>query len=118
MENKKMTKKEMFNEIRKVVVDNAEMVAFIDHELELLDRKKSSTSLSQTQKDNLELVETIYNELVRIGKAITITDLQNESEILKDYSNQKLSALLKKLVDTNQVAKVIDKKKSYFSIAD
>ena len=114
MENKKMTKKEMFNEIRKVVVDNAEMVAFIDHELELLDRKKSSTSLSQTQKDNLELVETIYNELVRIGKAITITDLQNESEILKDYSNQKLSALLKKLVDSNRVAKTIDKKKSYF----
>ena len=114
MENKKMTKKEMFNEIRKVVVDNAEMVAFIDHELELLDRKKSSTSLSQTQKDNLELVETIYNELVRIGKAITITDLQNESEILKDYSNQKLSALLKKLVDSNRVAKTTDKKKSYF----
>ena len=114
MENKKMTKKEMFNEIRKVVVDNAEMVAFIDHELELLDRKKSSTSLSQTQKDNLELVETIYNELVEIAQPVTITDLQNKSEILKDYSNQKLSALLKKLVDSNRVAKTTDKKKSYF----
>ena len=114
MENKKMTKKEMFNEIRKVVVDNAEMVAFIDHELELLDRKKSSTSLSQTQKDNLELVETIYNELVEIAQPITITDLQNKSEKLKDYSNQKLSALLKKLVDSNRVAKTTDKKKSYF----
>lgn len=110
----KMTKRQMFEMIKGVVGDNAEMVAFIDHELELLDRKKSSTSLSQTQKDNLELIEVIYNELIRIGKSITITELQNESEILKDYSNQKLSALLKKLVDSNRVAKTTDKKKSYF----
>lgn len=37
-----MTKKEMFTEIRKVVADNAEMVAFIDHEIELLNRKSDS----------------------------------------------------------------------------
>lgn len=113
-EIKKVTKREMFSNLLEIVKGNEEMENFINHELELLDRKKSSSSLSQTQKDNLELVETIYNELVRIGKAITITDLQNESEILKDYSNQKLSALLKKLVDSNRVAKTTDKKKSYF----
>ena len=38
-----MTKREMFAEIRKIVADNAEMVAFIDHEVELLDKKKSGS---------------------------------------------------------------------------
>ena len=34
-----MTKREMYAEIRKAVADNADMVAFIDHEVELLDKK-------------------------------------------------------------------------------
>ena len=37
-----MTKKEMFAEIRNIVADNEEMVAFIDHEIELLERKSNS----------------------------------------------------------------------------
>ena len=37
-----MTKREMFAEIRNIVADNAEMVAFIDHEIELLERKSNS----------------------------------------------------------------------------
>jgi len=33
-------------------------------------------------------------------------------------SNQKVSALMKKLVDADRVIKTPDKKKSYFSIAE
>ena len=48
-----MTKKEMFAEIRKVVADNAEMVAFIDHEIELLNRKSGSPRKpTKTQVEN------------------------------------------------------------------
>ena len=39
-------------------------------------------------------------------------------ERMAEYSNQKLSALLKKLVEAGKVTKVVDKKKSYFSLAD
>ena len=35
---------------------------------------------------------------------------------MAEYSNQKLSALMKKLVESGRVAKTTDKKKSYFSI--
>ena len=41
MEDKKMTKKEMFGEILKRVSDNTEMVEFLNHEIELLERKAS-----------------------------------------------------------------------------
>lgn len=115
-EIKKMTKKDFFKELRGMVTDRQDLVDFIDHELELLDRKSSKSVETKTQIENKNIMETILSELTRIARPITISELQNESDILKEYSNQKLSALLKKLVDSNQVVKTIDKKKSYFSI--
>lgn len=115
-EIKKMTKKDFFKELRGMVIDRQDLVDFIDHELELLDRKSSKSAETKTQIENKSIMETILSELTRIARPITISELQNESDILKEYSNQKLSALLKKLVDSNQVVKTIDKKKSYFSI--
>ena len=115
-EIKKMTKKDFFKELRGMVIDHQDLVDFIDHELELLDRKSSKSVETKTQIENKNIMETILSELTRIARPITISELQNESDILKEYSNQKLSALLKKLVDSNQVVKTTDKKKSYFSI--
>lgn len=115
-ETKKLTKKDYFARLREIVADNAELVAFIDHEVELITKKNSSTTPSKNQIENEGIMNTIVEELTRIGKAVTITDLQNASEKMSAYSNQKLSALLKKLVDNGTVTKVTDKKKSYFSI--
>ena len=115
-EIKKMTKKDFFKELRGMVANRQDLVDFIDHEIELLDRKSSKSAETKTQIENKSIMETILSELTRIARPITISELQSESEILKDYSNQKLSALLKKLVDSNQVVKTTDKKKSYFSI--
>ena len=52
-----MTKREMFAEIRNAVIDNAEMVAFIDHEIELLNRKSTSPKkpTKTHQKNELRL---------------------------------------------------------------
>ena len=115
MANKK-TKREFFGEIKELVKDNAELVAFVDHELELLDKKASAKS-TKVNTEQVELMETIKTELERIGRGVTITELQKESETLAEYSNQKLSAMLKKLVDSKEVTKVVDKKKSYFKVA-
>ena len=43
-EIKKMTKKDFFKELRGMVTDRQDLVDFIDHELELLDRKSSKSS--------------------------------------------------------------------------
>lgn len=114
MANKK-TKRELFGELRELVADNMELVAFIDHEIGLLDKKASSKS-TKTNEEHTQLMETIKQELINIGRSVTITELQKESEILSNYSNQKLSAMLKKLVDNKEVNKMVDKKKSYFFI--
>ena len=113
MENKKMTKKEMFREILKRVSDNTEMVEFLNHEIELLESKSTQT---KTQKENEGIKEIILNTLTEIGKPVTITELQNANTELAEFSNQKISALLKQLVDSQVVDKMIDKKKSYFTV--
>ena len=123
---KKVTKREYFAQLREVVADKPELVAFIDHEVELLNKKNSGTSQTKTQKENVVIAEMLVEELAKAGKPITITDLMNESEVIQNYvlengnklTNQKISAIFKQLGEANRIVKVTDKKKSYFSVAD
>lgn len=116
MTNKK-TKRDLFLEVREVVAGNEELVAFVDHELELLD-KKASTKSTKVNDEQVSLMEKIVNVLNEIGRSVTISELQKENAEMAEYSNQKLSAMLKKLVDNKQVTKIVDKKKSYFTTAE
>ena len=113
-EIKKLTKKDYFNELKGLVSDRQDLVDFIDHEIELLSKKSSRTVPTKTQVENEKIKEKIVATLVELGKYATITDIQNANTELADLSNQKISALLKQLVDTNIVEKMIDKKKAYF----
>lgn len=117
---KKVTKREVFGEMITIFegMDRVDLVEFAKHEIELIEKKASKSGTSKTQKENEGLMETIKEELTRIGRSVTITELQKESEGLAEFSNQKLSVLLKKLVDAGEVTKMVDKKKSYFSIAN
>lgn len=116
MTNKK-TKRDLFLEVREVVAGNEELVAFVDHELELLD-KKASTKSTKVNDEQVALMDKIVNVLNEIGRSVTISELQKENAEMAEYSNQKLSAMLKKLVDNKQVTKMVDKKKSYFMVAE
>lgn len=117
---KKVTKKDFYGMIIEMATENGrkDIVEFAQHEIDLLNNKAGKSTLTATQKENEKIKTIILTELERIGKAVTISDLQTQSSALKDFSNQKISALLKQLVDAKQVVKVTDKKKSYFSVAD
>ena len=124
-ETKKITKKEYFAQLREMVIDKPELVAFIDHEVELLTRKNSGNSQTKVQKENEAVCKMLVNELAKIAKPITITDFMATSEVVKNYvlengnhlTNQKISALFKQLVESNKIVKVTDKKKSCFSVS-
>lgn len=113
-EIKKLTKKDYFNELKVLVADRQDLVDFIDHEIELLSKKSLRTTPTKTQVENEAIKEKIVATLVELNKYATITDIQNANTELANLSNQKISALLKQLVDTNIIEKVIDKKKAYF----
>lgn len=118
---KKMTKKEMFTLIATLNASNTEIVDFCNHEIELLERKKSNGNAKANEKMDSQ-VSLVYNALVAVGKPVTaseliaeqgLDELANESGVV---STQKVSALLKKLVDGGKVEKYTDKKKTYFKI--
>lgn len=120
MENKKMTKKETINLLIDVLIGNKEVedvqifIDFLIHERELLERKSSNSGQTKTQKENEILKEKIVETLKELNKFSTITEIQEKNTELADLSNQKISALLKQLVDTDVIEKVIEKKKAYF----
>ena len=113
----KITKKEMFTMIKAQVKDNAEMVAFIDHEIELLDKKASNKKATKTQEANVGIKSTIL-AVLEGNKSMTVTEMQGASAELGKLSNQKVSALVRQLVDAGDVVRIIDKKVSRFSLAD
>ena len=116
---KKMTKKEYFAVLAEVVA-NSDMenkegaLAFINHEIELLEKKSAKSGQTKTQKENVGIMETISEVLADMGKPVTITELMKD-ERLSAYSNQKLSALVRQMPN---VVKTTEKKKSYFSLVD
>ena len=116
----KVTKKERFAQLLAIaeVKKNEELVKFINHELELLEKKSGSKKQTETQKANEILMKDIVMALSTCEKAVTVSELMKH-DMFKDtdYSNQKLSAMLKKLVDNKEVVKTVEKKKSYFSLA-
>lgn len=120
---KRMTKKEMFaviaETINAVEVENkAEMLNFINHEIELLEKKSSKSGQTKTQKENELLKAELLTAFAEMEKPVTISEFcEKTSHPVGKLSNQKLSALLNQLVKTGKMVKTIEKKKSYFAVA-
>lgn len=115
----KITKREvigmMMNEL--VIKTNPIYVAYLENELALLDKKAQNKKATKTQEQNVGIKATILEVLATIGSG-TVTDIQNGNEELSALSNQKVSALVRQLVESGEVVKTTDKKKSIFSLAE
>lgn len=113
---KNMTKREMYEVIANAMSDNAEVVEFCNHEIELLDRKKERKSSKPTAKqiENEKVKQDILDILAHTEAPVTATEIWNE---LGKYTVQKVSALLSQLVKAEKVVKVYSKKVALFSIA-
>ena len=113
-----MTKKEMFAEIRACVADNEEMVAFIDHEIELLNRKSNSPKKpTKTQIENEQFKADILVALEEVeNPGATIKELFTLCPSLEGLSNQRITHLLTALRKEKKVARTYVKKVAYFSL--
>ena len=118
---KKMTKREFYNEIMELATANErqDIVEFCEHEIELLDKKKSNgkAKVNETMSANIDLV---YAKLSGLNEKVTATELISKTN-LEPLANefgivtvQKVSAYLNKLVECGKVEKTTEKKKTYF----
>jgi len=112
-----MTKKEMFERVIEIVkeanvADEAVLVEKLEHEIELVSKKR--TSKTKTQKENEEIVEKIFDFIKESEGEVTAAEIQAHFELT---SNQKTSALVKKLVDAGRVERCKDGKKTTYKVA-
>lgn len=119
MAEKKITKVEMFTMIKALdeVKANANMVAFIDHEIELLQKKSEKKGNSKASQANAEFLADVKVALTALGTATATEVMKELVGKYPEVSNQKVSAHLRKLVKAEEVVRTEEKGKAYFSLA-
>lgn len=122
MTTKKMTKRDYFNILRNAyptsAADYDSIMAFIDHELELLDRKNSAIRKPTAKQAANESVKALILDHMEVGKRYTITDMLKEFPFEEEFTNQRVSALVRQLLLENKVIREEEKGKAYFSVGD
>lgn len=110
-----MTKREMLEKIMAVCANDAEIVDFCGHELELLDNRKKykSTKPTKTQRENAELTEKVAEFVREVG---TVTCKQVEDAF--GLSNQKVSAILNRSGKFVKATEAKGKEKATFKVAE
>ena len=116
---KKLTKKDKFTALLNLaeVKANPSLVEFITHEIELLDKKNSAEKKPTAQQTANDSIKVAILDNMEEGKKYTITDLIKTVPECADLTNQRVSALVRQLVDDKVVVRTEDKRKAYFSLA-
>ena len=117
-----MTKREMLNQVIAIVeestVDNkSELVEKLNHEIELLNKKSSSSRKpTKTQIENEEFKSQILEFLAKENKMVRIKEIQDGIPALSEISNQRISHLMRALVNAGSVERTLEKRVAYFSL--
>ena len=110
---KKMTKADYFRQILANYQLTEDEKNFINHELELLAKKNSAEKKPTAQQvANAGICDAIYDAM-EVGKLYTITDLIKSVPECADLTNQRVSAIVRGMLDT-RVERVEEKRKAYF----
>ena len=117
----KMTKATAWGIVKGIVEKSnhpqtAELVAKIDNELELLSKKNSADKKPTAQQTANEGIKTAIVEGMEPNRLYTITEIIKEIPECADMTNQRVSALVRQLVDAGRVKRTEDKRKAYFSL--
>ena len=119
---KKLTKKQKFAMLLEIpaVAENEVLSDFVNHEIELLDKKnatKGDKKPTERQKQNASVADMVV-EAMTPNRLYTITELLKEVPGLpEDMTNQRMTHIVKGLVDGGKVTKTVDKRKSLFSLS-
>lgn len=131
--NVRLTKRDFFNAILSKVdmdatydiskgdatvkVSGADVAGFLNHELELLDRKNTvDKKPTATQVANEGIKADIKAFLdTHKGEKFTVSALMKSVPAIADASNQKVSSLVRQMVLDGQADRIEDKRKAYFT---
>ena len=84
--------------------------------IEQLDKKASTEKKpTKTQLEADALANALYDEMLAEGGKLTVSEMLAKFDCVKGMSNQKVSALVRKLKDAGKVTKDVEGRKSLFS---
>ncbi len=120
MENKKMTKAVAWGMVKSIVEQSghpqsAELVAKIDNELILLAKKNSAEKKPTAQQVQNDGIKSAILNGMEDNRLYTVTEIIKGVPECADLTNQRVSALMRQLVDAGLVKRTEDKRKAYFS---
>ena len=118
---KKMTKATAWGIVKSIVENSnhpqsAELVEKIENELALLAKKNSAEKKPTAQQVANAGIATAIVEGMEPNRLYTVTEIIKEIPACADLTNQRVSALLRQLVEGGKVKRTEDKRKAYFSL--
>ena len=119
---KKMTKATAWAIVKEIVENSnhpksAELVDKIDNELNLLAKKNSAEKKPTAQQVANDGIKVAIVEGMEPNRLYTVTEIIKSIPACAELTNQRVSALLRGLVETGAVVRTEDKRKAYFSLA-
>ena len=114
---KKMTKAQMFAQIKANYPLTPAEVEFIDHELELLAKKNSAEKKPTAQQvANQGVAEAILEHMgAEPTRLFSITELIKEVPACADLTNQRVSAIVRGMIGSS-IERIEEKRKAYFRV--
>ena len=122
---KKITLKENFERLAGVVkranideTEKNELLLFINNRIEQINKKASGTSAKEKENKALQdqIKVVLLNLLAQQSEPINIATML-KVEPLSQYTNQRISAMLTKLIAEGKVERTVIKKVPFFAIA-
>lgn len=115
----KITKREVISTMLadEVIKSNEMYVQYLEHELELLNKKAQKKGKSDEELAEIaRLKSLVVGALEKVGKG-TVSEIQKADEELAELSNQKVTSLLKALKEEGVVIRATEGRKTVFSLA-
>ena len=94
----------------------AETIDKLNKMMEQLDKKANAEKKpTKTQIEADALADALYDEMLADGGKLTVSEMLAKFDCVKGMSNQKVSAIVRKLKDAGRVVKDVEGRKSLFS---
>ena len=116
----RMTKAQKFQMLADLPAVKADpmLSEFIAHEMELLAKKNTADKKPTAQQEANAVIKQNVLTVLADGKKRTVSELRTMVPDLPDtMTNQRMSALVRQMVDAGQVVRSEDKRKAFFAIA-
>ena len=112
---KKMTKRDYFNQLKEKYPLTQDEIHFIDREIELLDKKNSGEKKPTPQQKANEILKDAILKGMKEKVQYTITAIIKTVPECAELTNQKVSAVVRQMVEKGSLVRTEEKGKAYFT---